>query len=66
MNLNSQQVIKILESNGWVFIRQSGSHKIYKHPDSKLIISVPNHGKQIKKGTYSSILKNAGLKNFVK
>ncbi|MFN8279247.1 MAG: type II toxin-antitoxin system HicA family toxin [Saprospiraceae bacterium] len=50
--------------NGWYFIRQTGSHKIYKHEIIKGIIVIPFHGtKDLPKGTEISILKKAGIKN---
>ena len=54
----------MLENSGWVFIRQKGSHRIYKHPNKAGIVVVPDHGqnKDIAKGTENSILKQAGLK----
>ncbi|HEY5392663.1 MAG TPA: type II toxin-antitoxin system HicA family toxin, partial [Hanamia sp.] len=43
--------------------RQTGSHKIFKHPTKKGIVVVPEHGKEdVKMGTLDSILKQAGLK----
>lgn len=56
-------VKKIIEKNGWVYVRQSGSHVIYKKDGEADIISLPNHGKtDLKPGTLNSILKTAGVK----
>lgn len=61
--MQAKDVIKILEADGWIFDRQKGSHKIFKHPLKKGIVVVPDHGKEdIKIGTLNSILKQAGLK----
>lgn len=60
-NLTSGEVIKLLESNGFIFIRQKGSHKIFKKEGSVNII-VPEHGnKDLKKGLVGRILKDAGI-----
>jgi predicted RNA binding protein YcfA (HicA-like mRNA interferase family) len=61
--MKASELIKILEAKGWYFVRQRGSHKIFKHKDFKNNISVPEHGaKDLKPGTLSGILKDAGVK----
>ncbi len=59
-----KEIIKLVEKDGWVFNRQNGSHKVYKHPVKKGIVVIPDHGKNdnLKPGTEKSILKQAGLK----
>jgi predicted RNA binding protein YcfA (HicA-like mRNA interferase family) len=59
--LKAKELIKLLKQNGFIFIRQSGSHAIYKKPGNKMIV-VPIHSKDIPIGTLNSILKDAGLK----
>lgn len=29
--MDAKQVIKLLEENGWIEVRQKGSHRIFKH-----------------------------------
>ena len=62
--MKAKEVIKLIEKDGWYFVRQSGSsHKIFKHSAKQGIVVVPEHGKEdIKPGTLNSILKQAGLK----
>ncbi|MBQ9254068.1 MAG: type II toxin-antitoxin system HicA family toxin [Bacteroidales bacterium] len=56
-----KDVIDLLLSNGFSFVRQKGSHQVYTKGDK--VVIVPNHGKKgIEKGTYYSILRQAGLK----
>jgi len=59
-----KEIIKLVESDGWKFSRQKGSHMIYRHASKKGVVVIPNHGSNsdIKKGTENSILKQAGLK----
>jgi predicted RNA binding protein YcfA (HicA-like mRNA interferase family) len=57
-----RELTKLIEADGWYFIRQAGSHKIYKHAVKKGIVVIPEHGGDIPKGTLGSILKQAGLK----
>jgi predicted RNA binding protein YcfA (HicA-like mRNA interferase family) len=42
--MTATELIKRLEANGWIEVRQSGSHRIYKHPVKPDNISVPDHG----------------------
>ena len=58
--MKPRELIKILEGNGFVFVRQTGSHAIYKKPGNRIII-VPIHSKDIPKGTLVGILKDAKL-----
>lgn len=61
--MKAAQVIKTIQADGWIKARQTGSHIIFKHPVKKGIVVIPMHGKSdIKPGTLSSILKQAGLK----
>lgn len=61
--MKAKELIKLIQKNGWFFERQSGSHKIFKHPTKKGIVVIPDHGKvDIKIGTLNPILKQAGLK----
>jgi len=61
--ISSKELVKILEKEGFQFIRQSGtSHAIYKRFSDKRRVSVPMHGKTIiRRGTLKIILKGAGL-----
>ena len=59
--MKPRELIKILEKEGFVFVRQSGSHAIYKKSGNKIVV-VPIHSKDIPKGTLNGILKDAGLK----
>ncbi len=62
MNLSPKYLIRLLEQNGFFFKRSKGSHQIYFNPITNKTIIVPVHGgKDIKKGTFLSILKQAGI-----
>lgn len=62
--MNAKQLIKKIEDAGWEFEREGkGSHKIYKHPKTGKIISVPYHGSEdLSKGLLMKLLKQAGLR----
>ncbi|HIR53336.1 MAG TPA: type II toxin-antitoxin system HicA family toxin [Candidatus Onthovicinus excrementipullorum] len=57
-----KEIIKLLEKNGFQFIRSNGSHRIYRNPKNGKQVTVPYHNKQLKPGTEKNILKQAGLK----
>lgn len=58
--MKPKELVRILEENGFVFIRQTGSHAIFKKPGNRIVI-VPIHGKDIPKGTLLSILQDANI-----
>ena len=54
---------KTLERQGWQEIRSKGSHRHFKHPIQRYVITVPGHdGKELAPGTLNAIPKKAGLK----
>ncbi|MBR0177398.1 MAG: type II toxin-antitoxin system HicA family toxin [Bacteroidales bacterium] len=62
MNLSPTYLIRLLEENGYVFKRGKGSHQVYYNPMNNKTIIVPYHnGKDLKKGTFMAILKQAGI-----
>jgi predicted RNA binding protein YcfA (HicA-like mRNA interferase family) len=58
--MKPKELIKLLEKEGFVFVRQSGSHAIFRKPGFKLIV-VPIHSRDVPTGTLRSILKDAGM-----
>ena len=61
-NITGKQLCKILEENGWILARISGSHHVYIKDGEEARIVVPVHGnKEIKIGLLKAILKTAGL-----
>ena len=59
-----KEIIALIEADGWYFVRQKGSHKVYNHKTKKGIVVVPDHGQSqdLAPGTENSVLKQAGLK----
>ena len=55
-------VIKALQRDGWVVVRQGGSHiRLQKHTETEVLkLTVPAH-QPIKRSTLSHILKQARL-----
>ncbi|HLD06410.1 MAG TPA: type II toxin-antitoxin system HicA family toxin [Candidatus Nanoarchaeia archaeon] len=47
---------RFLEKEGFLFVRQRGSHRFYRHPDGRTTV-VPIHSdKKIKRGLLKGIL----------
>ena len=62
MNLSPKSLIKNLENNGFLFKRAKGSHHVYYNSTTNKTAIVPVHGnKDLPKGTYFGILKQAGI-----
>jgi len=61
-SLNYRKVITALRRDGWVVVRQKGSHiRLQKHTENKTLkIIVPAH-RPIKRSTLSHIIKQADL-----
>jgi predicted RNA binding protein YcfA (HicA-like mRNA interferase family) len=61
-SLPYEQVIRALQRDGWVVVRQRGSHiRLHKHtPQETLKVTVVAH-RPIKRSTLSHILKQARL-----
>jgi predicted RNA binding protein YcfA (HicA-like mRNA interferase family) len=58
-----KEVLKLLEDDGWLLVRTTGSHRQFKHPLKPGTVTVAGKpGLDIPPGTLNSILKQAGLK----
>ena len=61
--MRPQELVRMLEADGWYNTGQKGSHMHFRHPSKSGLLIVPMHsGKEIGKGLLHSILKKAGLK----
>ena len=59
--MSGKELLRLLESLGWVSVRISGSHHVLKKTGRTIIL--PVHGNSdVKRGLLNSILKKAGLK----
>jgi predicted RNA binding protein YcfA (HicA-like mRNA interferase family) len=62
MNYSAKNLISLLERNGYFFKRANGSHHLFYNPLSGKTVIVPMHGnKDLAKGTFYAILKQAGI-----
>jgi predicted RNA binding protein YcfA (HicA-like mRNA interferase family) len=56
-----RELIKVLKKYGFVIDHQTGSHVIMEKPNHPLIVTIPMHNRDLKKGTLKAILKQAQL-----
>jgi predicted RNA binding protein YcfA (HicA-like mRNA interferase family) len=62
--ISGLELCKALEKEGFVFVRQTGSHKIYQKEseEGKITVPIPIHSnKPLKKGTLHNILKKTNI-----
>ena len=59
--MTSQEVINILKKNGWVLVRITGSHHIFKHPTKPGHVTIPHPRKDLTMKTLKSIERQSGL-----
>jgi predicted RNA binding protein YcfA (HicA-like mRNA interferase family) len=58
-----RELIRRIEGDGWQQVRQTGSHRQYRHPVKPGTVTVAGKpGKDVPPGTLNNIMKQAGLK----
>lgn len=58
-----RDLVKLIENDGWYWVRTKGSHHQYKHSTKSGLVTVPGKpGDEMAVGTLNNILKQAGLK----
>ena len=60
-SVRPRQLVRVLEKKGWKLARSKGSHHHFTRPDSRNVITVAVHAKDLKRGTLSGILADAGI-----
>jgi predicted RNA binding protein YcfA (HicA-like mRNA interferase family) len=58
---SSREIIKIIEADGWVFMKAVGDHHHFKHPTKPGKVTVPHPAKDVHPKTYKNIMRQAGL-----
>ncbi|HVC57438.1 MAG TPA: type II toxin-antitoxin system HicA family toxin [Stellaceae bacterium] len=60
--LTPRRLIGALSRAGFVLHHVRGSHHYYRHPDRPgILLTVPFHNRDLKRGTLRAILRQAGL-----
>ena len=60
--MNSKEIIRRLEAEGWILVRVKGSHHQFKHPTKPGRVTVKHPDSDIPTGTLRSIQKQVGWK----
>lgn len=60
MPFSAREILRRLLKAGFVEVRQTGSHKVLRHPDGRMTY-VAMHPGDVPTGTFRSILKQAGI-----
>ena len=61
-SVNSREIIRALEADGWRRVAQKGSLVQFKHPAKPGRVTVPHPSRDIPTGTLRSIERQAGLR----
>ena len=59
--VSCNKLVKFLEKEGFVSIRQTGSHRILKHPDGRMTIVPIHNNKEIGRGLLKAILEEINV-----
>ena len=63
-SLKPHEVEGVLIRDGWHVVRQKGSHRQYKHPTKRGIVTVPFTKKEVYPELLHVIIKQASLTRF--
>jgi predicted RNA binding protein YcfA (HicA-like mRNA interferase family) len=59
--MKARDVVKRLVAEGWVLVRQTGSHRQFRHPVNPNLVTVSKHdGDDLSPGELRSIERKAG------
>lgn len=59
--VTTQQIIRALESDGFVWARSKGSHRVYRHPDGRrVVVAFHRPGATFPPKTLGSMIAAAG------
>jgi predicted RNA binding protein YcfA (HicA-like mRNA interferase family) len=57
------ELLSLIEKDGWLMVRQRGSHRQFHHPAKTGTVTVAGKPSiDVPRGTLNSVLKQAGLK----
>ncbi|WP_174286615.1 type II toxin-antitoxin system HicA family toxin [Sphingomonas bacterium] len=60
--MRSGEIIKMLVKDGWTEVRQTGSHKQFRHPTKPGTVTVPHPKAEMAIGTIKSIERQSGVR----
>ena len=60
--LTAAQIARLLRKHGWTEYGGNGSHRNYRKPGERMLVTVPFHkGKTLPEGTQAAIMRIAGI-----
>ncbi len=59
--VSASQMLKILRHLGFSFVRQTGSHAFFKHPDNRATVVPLHKGEDLRRGLIRAILRDIDL-----
>lgn len=60
-----RDVIRLIKADGWYQVRMRGSHRQFRHPEKRGLVTVAGHsGDELAIGTLGNIRRQAGLKKW--
>jgi predicted RNA binding protein YcfA (HicA-like mRNA interferase family) len=59
-NKSAAEIVRRLESEGWICVRKAGAHRQFKHPTKPGRVTVSVHRGTLPLGTLRSIYRQAG------
>lgn len=60
--MRSSDIIRLIEADGWREVRQTGSHRHFRHPSKPGTVTVPHPKSEMAIGTIKSIERQSGVK----
>jgi predicted RNA binding protein YcfA (HicA-like mRNA interferase family) len=61
LQIKSDELIRILKKQGFILHTKKGSHFTFKHPKTKVRVTIPSHkGVALKPGLLHGVLKQLG------
>ena len=64
--MKSKDAIKILERDGWVYVRTVGSHEVYRKEGEPHITTVPHPKPEVSMRVMKDIYRTSGWKLWLK
>ena len=63
MPVKVKELLTMVQADGWLLVRQKGSHRQFHHPSKSGTVTVSGKPSvEVPPGTLNSVLKQAGLK----
>jgi predicted RNA binding protein YcfA (HicA-like mRNA interferase family) len=57
----TRELLRFLRQRGYKEVRQTGSHLILEHPEKNMLVIPVHRGKDLPRGLFLRILKDAGF-----